>query len=350
MIVSRDSLNDKIVGAMSDEVMQSIKNEDSYEGFTSCPDTRRVYVMQSKENQIKWMLKSEEIIREFISRLATFKNFYEAYSYLANARHQIALALKQRGEDGRMDLYGIFRMEGDHYRQSVSAGDGEQFWKWQKNKIFELVYKIIEPVKNIKIFPMQPGYIYENDDMTCLEEKVVVDDKEATYFCVTIKFPFKEIPLQHVAYSHTLSQIELYDFGIDKRFNLIRVEYTPIDNRNIIGNYIILDKHYQSILKWQPKEGIKQFFIHFSKLAYMSAHLMLVKHGNAAIMEWMMRAIAYKQGIKIGKFNYSEGISWDFKALLTTNIDDYEKWFLDKLFIGYTLLDKSKSNSDFSFN
>lgn len=335
---------------MPEKNRQVIQSDDPYEGFSSCPDARRAYLLQSKENQIQWMIKSEEVIRKFITQLASFKDFRQAYSYLANQRHQLALELNHKGDDGRTDHFGLFRLEGDHYRHSVSAGEGENFWKWQKNKLFELTYQLIEPVKRIKIFAMKPGYLYEDKNMTCLKEQVVVDDKNAIYYCVTVKFPFEDAPIQHVAYSRLLSQIELYDFEEDKRFNLIRIEYTPADNQNTTGNYLILDKYYQKLLNWKSEDGIENFLKNAAKLAFMTSHLLLVKHGNNAMIEWLIRAVAYHKGIKIGRFNHSEGVSWDFKAILTPDINHYVKWFCEKLFVDYKLLNPSENNADFSFN
>lgn len=326
-----------------------IDHDDPYAGFASCPDTQRAYFSYSKENHIRWMQKSEETIRDFITKLSTFQNFREAYTYLANMRQQIAIELKQIPENGRADLYGTLRHEGDHYRQSVSAGDGERFWKWQKKKIFELTYQLIEPLGKIKIFNMQPGYLYENKFMTCLKEKVIVDDNNATYYCISIKFPFEEVPMEHVAHSHTLSQIELYDFEVNKKVNLIRIEYTPVDHQNVLGNYLALDKYYQLLLNWRPEEGIDKFFIYAAKIAFLSAHLLIVKHGNSSIIEWLLRAIAYNKGIWLGRFSYADGISWDFKALLTPNINDYAKWFHEKLFVDYITIDPSIAAREFNF-
>jgi hypothetical protein len=197
---------------------------------------------------------------------------------------------------------------------------------------------------------MQPSYLYEDKYMTCLKEQVAVEDKNATYYCATIKFPFDEAPYHHMAYSHTLSHIELYDFELDKRFNLIRVEYTPVDIQNMVGNYLIIDKYYKAMLSWKREDGADKFFQQAAKLAYITAHLMLVKHGNAAIIEWLFRGVAYKHGIKLGHFNYKEGISWDFKAILTPNINDYIKWFCENLFEDYALLSQSReSQKEFNF-
>ncbi len=324
---------------------------DPFAGFASCPDKTRNYLENSIENQIIWKQKSEETIREFIANLPSFKIFREAYAFLADKRHSIAVELKQRPNDykKRIDLYGVFRQEEDHYRQSVTAGDGEQYWKWQKKKIFELTYKLIEPVKSIRIFQTQPGYLYENHFMTCLKEKVVVDDKYATYYCISIKFPNDERPNESLSYSHKLSQIELFDFEINKRFNLIRVEYTPIDSDKMEGNYFIANKYFQAMLNWKKEEGMEKFMIYAAKFAYFTAHYLIVKHGNSSMIEWMLRAIAFRNGIYLGRFNFSDGISWDFKALLTPDINEYIKWFCEQLFIDTALLPAASVTSEFTF-
>lgn len=320
---------------------------DPFEGYASCPDTRRAYLSYSKENQTYWLQKSEEAIRKYLARIHSFKSFREAYAFLAGERHQIAIDLKQRTDEGRTDYYGCFRNEGDHMRQSVSSGDGEQFWKWQKNMIFELTYNLVAPVKKIKLSEVKPGYIYEDKYLTCLKENVFVDDKEATYYCITTKFPADLSPAD-ILHSTTLSQIELYDFGDNKRFNLIRIEYTPIDNQTIAGNYAVVDSYYQALLHWKPDDGVEKFLSDSAKLAFLTANFLFVKQGNSGIIEWMLRAMAFKHGIDLGRFNHAENISWDFKAILTPDLSDYVKWYTLKLFNHYSVHANQKTE-EFSF-
>src|SRR5579885_649441 len=321
---------------------------DPFDVYASCPDTRRAYLSHSKENQAYWMLKSEETVRDYLARLDSFANFRDAYAFLADKRHQIAVDLKQRTDEGRTDYYGNFRQEGDHLRQSVSFGDGEQFWRWQKKRIFELTYKLVTPVRNIQLPDAKPGYIFEDDYLTCLKEKVFVDEKEATYYCITVKFPAGICPADLI-HSDSLSQIELYDFTDNEKFNLIRIEYTPVDNRTINGNYSVVDLYYHALLDWKPEDGIVSFLAHSAKLSFLTAHFLFVKQGNSGIIEWMVRAIAFKHGIYLGKFNYSENISWDFKAILTPNLYDYVVWYTTKLFSRYLYLNKLNNTEKFSF-
>jgi hypothetical protein len=79
------------------------------------------------------------------------------------------------------------------------------------------------------------------------------------------------------------------------------------------------------------------------------AHLLLVKLGNIGITEWMFREIAFHHGIELGRFNYTEGISWNFKALLTPDRNEFSKWFSEKAFQEYILQDEGKSCQMFSF-
>lgn len=315
---------------------QQTTHEDPFAGFASNPDKLRAYASYSLETQLSWKQKSEDAIREFLQHNSEFKNFFDAYSFFATKRHEFAAELKQKSDEGRTDYYGAFRKEGDHSRRAITRGDGEQFWKWQKNKIFELTYDLIAPVKQSK------KHSYENQFITCLKEKVAVDEKNATYYSLSIKFP-RELMIDNHDHPPSLAHIELYDFDANAKFNLIRIEYVPVDNRFTAGNYQIANHFYTAMLDWQRKDDVKKFIENAAKLSYFIAHLMPVKEGNAAIMEWLMRALAFNKGIELGHFNHAEGISWDFKALLTVNINDYVKWFSENLFDHYTLLDQQQS-------
>lgn len=84
-------------------------------------------------------------------------------------------------------------------------------------------------------------------------------------------------------------------------------------------------------------------------LAYLLSHLLLTKHGNVGITEWILRGIAFKNGIELGHFNHDEGISWDFKAILTPNLDEYVKWFYEKAFRNPAPLTPEKIAMGFKF-
>ncbi len=310
--------------------MQNVIDSGYFNRYASCPDTVRFYESYSGENQKLWVEKSEAIIQEYVKNLSTFKSFREAYTFLAKRRHEIAMQLKQRNEEGHSDLYGSFRGEGDHFRKAISAGEGEPFWKWQKKKIFELTYQLIEPIKQDKNF-------YEDKVVRCLRERVAVDDAYATYYCVSVKSPYYNID-QEIG-----STIELFDFDHHKESNSIRIEYTPLNTDNVDAYYAVADAEYQRLLNWKSHEGLQSFFVSAGRLAYLLAHLLLVKHGNVAITEWMLRGIAFHHRINLSYFNQAENISWDFKAVLTPQLEKYIDWFYEKAFQGYRMLDADES-------
>lgn len=323
-------------------------HDDPFGGYASNPDKLRAYATYSQETQLHWKQNSEAVIRDFVAKLPSFKNFLEAYSFLARKRHEFATEYKQKSDEGRTNYYGAFRNEGDHSRRSITAGDGEQFWKWQKDKIFELTYALLAGLNQCD--KANNNHHIENEYVSCIKEKVSVEDKNATYYSASIKFPTKEFEINGKIHSQTLAHIELYDFDDNNKFNLIRIEYVPVDNRFVDGNYQIANHFYMALLNWQASQGLPLFLESAAKLSYLIAHLMPVKEGNAAIMEWLLRGIAFKKGVKLGHFNHHEGISWDFKALLTPNVKDYVKWFSENLFDHCEIEDTTKRSKEFSFS
>lgn len=318
---------------------------DPYNGYSSSPDSSREYISFSKDNQKRWLSTSENTIQEFIDKLPSFNGFHDAFSFLADKRHHIAADLKQRNEEGLTDCYGTFRREGEHSRQSISAGDGEHFWRWQKNRIFELTYKIVNDVREKKDINKD---IFENNNIICLTEKISVDNRDADYYSISIKSPFIAADINNQQ-DNILSVIELFDFNQEKKFNLIRIEYTPIYERRMKIYNDILNQYYESLLHWNKEKGPYEFFKNSANLAYLLSHLKLVKQGNVGIAEWLIRALAFKNHMMLGRFNHEEGISWDFKAILTPDKEEFVKWFYDKAFLNYSLLDKSADEVKFTY-
>jgi hypothetical protein len=294
------------------------------------------------------MQNSEKIIREFIQKLSSFKNFYDAYAFLAHRRHDVAVLLHHKSDEGKTNYYGAFRKEDDHFRQNISAGDGEQFWKWQKKKIFELTRELVSPIKNVNINDSNPRFFFENEYKTCLKEMVTVDNMKADYYCVTIKLMHDE-EFANVIHENTLSTIELYEFFERPNSDLIRIEYTPVNNETMKEYYKILDIYYKNCLNWCMDDSIEEYLNNAARLSFLLAHILPIRQGNSAVVEWMLRAIAFRNGLDMGFFNHAENISWDFKAVLTPNLKDYIHWYTKKLFIDGLLFDNRDHSRLFSF-
>lgn len=323
------------------------QNNDPYNGYASCPDKCRAHISHSVNNQRLWMQYSESIIREFIQKLSSFKNFHDAYAFLAHKRHDVAVLLHHKSDEGKTENYGVFRKEDDHFRKSVSAGDGEEFWKWQKNKIFELTTDLISPIKNADIFDPESRFFYEDRHKTCLKELVTADNMQAIYYSVTIKLDHKEEFLD--IHASILSTIELYEFIARPNSNLIRIEYAPVNHEDMKEYYKILDRYYKKLLNWTPVDSISAYLTIAAKLSWLLSHLLPIKHGNSAVIEWMLRAIAFKNGLYLGYFNLLEDISWDFKAILTPNPHVYSKWYINKLFLESQVFDHTQDTNLFIF-
>lgn len=328
---------------MTVETEMTATENDPFNGYASCPDKCRIYISQSDNNQKMWLQESQSIIREFINKINTFKDFYTAYAYLAHKRHEVAILLQHKAAEGKTNYFGTFRKEGDHFRKNITAGDGEEFWKWQKNKIFELVQELIAPIKQMNERTNDIKSFYEDKYKTCIKEIVVVDNMHADYYSATVKFPVTEMD------SKNLSIIELYEFAKHPNNNLIRIEYTPINHDTMQLFYKILNEYYKYLIGWRVNDGVEEFLVVAAKLSYLLAHMLPVKQGNVAVVEWMLRAIAFKNGIELGCFNLQEKISWDFKAVLTANQNEYIKWYVDKLFIHVAIIDNRKKSDIFSF-
>ena len=97
------------------------------------------------------------------------------------------------------------------------------------------------------------------------------------------------------------------------------------------------------------KTDIEKYLFSAAKLSFLLAHILPIRQGNSAVVEWMLRAIAFKNGLEIGFFNLAEDISWDFKAILTPNQNDYIEWCVKKLFVDNALVDIKDPSRLFTF-
>jgi hypothetical protein len=102
---------------------------------------------------------------------------------------------------------------------------------------------------------------------------------------------------------------------------------------NIIGNRIdcyhcamhsnmktVLATHYNAVVK-SLHEPTDKFLPVLGEFCFLFINVMPYARGSAAIGEWLMRGLAKAHGIELGAF--SEKLSWDFNAFLTTSSEKY---------------------------
>ena len=70
--------------------------------------------------------------------------------------------------------------------------------------------------------------------------------------------------------------------------------------------------------------NIDQLLNMTAKLMYFMANLILVKRGNAGVMQWILHALARSKSIALPPFKNHE-ISWNFKAITSTE-PTFTKW------------------------
>lgn len=336
-------------------------------GFASHPDNAQAHAHVDQE---KWLNKSKQTINKFVQKLpkdqATpadekpFKSFEDAYKFLAKDRHRIASELGHGEKSGRIEDYGHLRGEMTGAVEEVYDADIPQSWSGMRKNLFALFDQLIQrsEEKNKYDKSKAGNYTFKDADCVCFKrEQTTEDGKRFNIYMVTVKSPHKSQQVDGKNHSTTLATIHMREYtnkvdaATDPKFKWMGIEYAPINKYDQKGDFNLANRYYQAILSISEsgKDKIESFLKHLGRLAHLLAHLLPVKLGNAGIMEWMMRGLAFKNGINLGAFNYSEGVSWDFKALLTPNREEYANWFYEKAFANIQLLTKEEIANGFLF-
>ena len=106
-------------------------NDDPFNGYASCPDKCRAYI-STPEIINKYGCKSTSIIRNSY-KIDSFKTSMMRMPFLRIEGMMWHLSLNKNLMKVEWIITYTFRNEDDHFRLSISAGDGE-YLKWQKKK------------------------------------------------------------------------------------------------------------------------------------------------------------------------------------------------------------------------
>lgn len=312
------------------------------------------------KKQDEWLKYSNKIINELSELLPTFPqtkpNVREdircpeavfktqvgcAYAFLASKRRQVAKNLKHgplRHQFGLFNKAGFASTDNFNLSQDIPT---------QKDKIYEHVSSLInQSSQHIEVDKQineekEGSYIYTIKIKLNPDEKNILHNKN-----MNSELPFIE---DDVALT-----ITLHDYGKDNDRTFIIIDHSPTpfaeDYRDKSSYFQIefelIEPYFKACLNWNPSEDVKEFLMNAGKLAYSLARLQPVGRGNSAIAEWMVRSLAKTNNIKLGTFNHSEQIGWDFKAFLTPDIQDYAIWFAEKAFVSCAFKAISSAHSE----
>lgn len=322
-------------------------SQDDQTGYASSPDAKSHYTVS---NQNLWNTFSQAVIKELSLNLDAYPENppelscpYDilksacgcAYTFLADKRAHIARELEHGKDSNRTGWYGHFRKETFESLEKIYATN-ETVWAYQKDKIFEIVQDLIQKAsfENQKEIEFKNWKIHKRQKMA----KKIFDEGEfdpneiVTEYKIQILSTQPAFDEQNINYTSKLSTITLYDFNQTKANNIIVIEYTSLNKHQLPGDYLLADQYFNACRNWKQEDGIEIFLMNAGCLCHLLAHLLPVMLGNAAITEWMVRALAENKGIELGPFNYKEGISWDIKALLTPDREEYAAWYAKNAF------------------
>ncbi|RUR06307.1 hypothetical protein [Legionella sp. km772] len=340
----------------------------STQGYASHPDSSKNH---EHVDQKKWLKESKEVITKLVAGLPVVKeqsssggqkvysSFADAYYFLAEERQRVAIKLEHGKKSGRTMSYGLLRGEGVGAREAVwETSQYPQPWFGMRDKLFSLVREQIKKIEAKHHYDSSKEKTYQIEDEFCMcskEEEESPDGIKINFYHLTVKSP-AGIKSQG-AHSTHLARIYLRELvnKTDKEkypeANLLLIDYAWINKYDTVGDFKLADNYFQALLKvpGEGEEKIKVFLERAGTLSHLLAHLLPTELGNSGIVEWMIRGLAFKNGIDLGPFNYAEGISWDFKALLSLDRNEYAHWYAEKAFVKVRLLAKEQVEQGFEF-
>lgn len=291
------------------------------------------------DGQEVWLQFSTGVINELSSKFSDIRSkkstlhFGDILTQLGQKRREIAQQLKH-GEDDRRLHYGELR--GEHFLsyEVFFENKSDSVWARMAPQVFATVDEMATKIGTHGDKEEDGGILYMSED----ESWGGVKSGDET----DIHISAPESSQEH--YSKSLANIQLFD-QTETEPRAIRITYANVNRYNQRGDFAIATEYLLSMLETTDGD-IESFLDHAGKFCHLMANILPFKLGTAGITEWIIRAAAHSKGINLGPFNLDEGLSWDFKALLTPNRDVYAKWFVQNAFIKPEL---QNSSEPFSF-
>lgn len=285
--------------------------------------SKRYVNAYNKSDQSKWLEFSNKVIHELILNLdKKFIYFPALISFLANKRRKIAVEL---GHDDAL-MFGEFCTEvmtGIEYIFSPAHSS--------RDEVMPLVESLLS--KGKRTFNGEIKYTINN---AFLSKKPGNDqiDKRKRAIWASSTLHGNNIHPPGTGYTKLLND---YGYGVNEELSsiikqedgLIYLRYRSFNRYNLVGDYFTLQALYDDLL---ASKNERELFENAAKFSYMMAHCFLTRRGSSSITEWIIRAVAKKKGITLVGFK-EDAIGWQWRALLSDDINDYVAWYKQNTFI-----------------
>lgn len=310
-------------------------------GLASSKDTASYY----SDRQDEWQAFSKSLISAYALRMKKGKvTFGDVYRDATQQRAKIARQLQHGKEEGVTRRFGHFREPGERVAEFFFQSDTrKQPWAQVKAKVFELMNGLLD----MHLKDAKQGD-YRLQDHPIFEGRVTLfEDNDFNMYELSLKSSDPRTQIDGKDISTTLNKLIYIVDKVNPDKTSLDIEYAPYFPELLDGDLLLADEYFQAALACQTdtKEGGQQFLQSSGKLMHLMAQLLPVQRGNAGICEWILRAMAESKGLALGPFNHEEGISWDFKALLSPAREDYAAWFSDKAFLNVEQLTEQDDHS-----
>lgn len=266
------------------------------------------------KNQDLWQNYVQTTTTHISSNMSKFRSFSEVYSYIASQRQLIAQKLEHGKDRGITNQFGRFRTEVNEIYETVKFNLEDGPWSKQAPYIRKKVMKSIDSTT------LKP-----------LNYRKVIADKAVTH---EMDIPSHLLLKGDIKSSATLSHITMTQ-GPEP---VLKLRYTPLKRPTALGDYMIANRYYDHLVNWNKHEGEQDFLLTAGRLAHHLAHIILVQRGNASIAEIIILSLAKYHKIKLGEINRSNHLSWDWKALLSSDVEKYSEWFAKHAFTNCSTL------------
>lgn len=282
-------------------------------------------------NQGRWNAFSTQVIHDVAAQGPG--SFQQVFRELASKRHEIAEELKQAENDGAND-FGIFRSEDYKCWENFFKG-GKGGYSVQGEKVNALV----DALFSLESVPQN----CEKDDF----EQQKTTDREGNPV---------EIRVLHIMTPYAESELEKTNTKLtqiiwpnNNENSYVRLDYDYVNKHSIQRTYAVLDVLWQKLSNIEPCNDHSEFLKTAGKICYIMAHVLPLKRGTSAVVDWMIRGQAEKNGIILGQYSQDKNeLSWPIKALVSAGmgLEEYANWYKNNAFTSLAVKHTASKESE----
>ncbi len=288
--------------------------------ITSEMATDKIITAHHHTNQTKWNIYSYIIINDLANNLHKEKqNLMDIIKNLGSERHYIALDLEHNKPSVRNEyglLRGIDTSKTEICYEKIQRENTPFSYlflpiskyidkliknnfleRHGKNSIMEFINKDTVAVKTLEA-DLYNHTVYATENLPSSSEDI----------CILVRKNKKNEETERIAITYP----KIADNSIDQRIEKLQ----PL---------------FENLMRDNPHDDLNSFMEKLGELSYHLYRMLPLRRGTAAVVDWLIRAIAESKQVELGHRKDND-LPPDFMAFLTVRTDQYANWFANNAF------------------